>query len=675
MNAGPFRPRRWLVWAGTLVLLAAGGWSPGDRSAAADAGAAAPVFEQAGRPASGVVDVEAERRRQQEEAHARLTAERPDIGDALPFEIAVTEEERSQLGVSEPGTRKLRVGTVKPLNARVRFDDLRPSDLRGRIVRDRGVIQGTAEGGFVWTAAVRSEGAAALRVRIDSFFLPPNTELWIYTAAGEAHGPYTWAGPHGTREFWTESVSGSEAFLQLRKRGRVTPRDLKASGFVIADVAHIDAAALRGGSGPEASPSAGFCSFNAACVVSGECKTSAWDDVRNAVAHIRFVSGPFVYICSGGLVADSSATPSIPYFLTANHCISRGREASSMEAYFRFRSTSCGSTTGCSGPSSSVPRTSGATILATSSTSDYTLLRLSQPAPGGSYFLGWTTTPVANSNNAQLFRFSHPKGAPQAYSAHVVDTSKPTCSSWPRGAWIYSRDVEGATEGGSSGSPIVNASGQLVGQLSGACGFNVNNSCDSAANATVDGAFANYYGAVSQYLGAGSPNEPPTAAFTASCVELACDFDASQSADGDGEILSYAWDFGDGAGGSGVTTSRTYAAGGTYTVGLTVSDDLGATGSTSQPVTVSATDPPPPDEVITLAAGGYKVRGLQKADLTWSNGGAVVEIRRNGTLVHTDANGGSGSTTDHINQRGGGSYTYVACTQNTSDCASATVTF
>jgi hypothetical protein len=40
----------------------------------------------------------------------------------------------------------------------------------------------------------------------------------------------------------------------------------------------------------------------------------------------------------------------------------------------------------------------------------------------------------------------------------------------------------------------------VVGQLSGACGYNPNNACDSVSNATVDGAFASYYGQIAGYL-------------------------------------------------------------------------------------------------------------------------------------------------------------------------------
>src|SRR6266436_2450348 len=145
----------------------------------------------------------------------------------------------------------------------------------------------------------------------------------------------------------------------------------------------------------------------------------------------------------------------------------------------------------------------GATITATGTGGDFTLLTLNQAPPGGSVFLGWNHTPIANTNNALLYRISHPAWAPQAYSAGNVDTSAPTCTQWPRGQRIYSRTTTGGTEGGSSGSPVVNASSQFVGQLSGACGTNVNDDCDQTNNATVDGAFAYYFPSVQPYLGAG----------------------------------------------------------------------------------------------------------------------------------------------------------------------------
>jgi len=89
----------------------------------------------------------------------------------------------------------------------------------------------------------------------------------------------------------------------------------------------------------------------------------------------------------------------------------------------------------------------------------------------------------------------------------------------------------------------------------------------------------------------GTPNETPTAAFTSSCTDLDCNFDASGSSDSDGSIASYSWSFGDSNNGSGQSPSHAYAADGTYTVTLTVTDNGGATHSNAQTVTVVDTTP------------------------------------------------------------------------------------
>jgi PKD repeat protein len=81
-------------------------------------------------------------------------------------------------------------------------------------------------------------------------------------------------------------------------------------------------------------------------------------------------------------------------------------------------------------------------------------------------------------------------------------------------------------------------------------------------------------------------NQPPTAAFTATASALTATFSAVTSTDGDGSIASYAWTYGDGGVGSGVNPTHTYTAGGSYTVRLTVTDNLGAQGTTTKTVTV-----------------------------------------------------------------------------------------
>jgi hypothetical protein len=80
-------------------------------------------------------------------------------------------------------------------------------------------------------------------------------------------------------------------------------------------------------------------------------------------------------------------------------------------------------------------------------------------------------------------------------------------------------------------------------------------------------------------------NVGPTAAFTASTLTVA--LDASATADGDGTVSGYVWDFGDGVTGTGKVTSHAYAAPGTYTVTLTATDDDGASDTATTTVTVA----------------------------------------------------------------------------------------
>lgn len=97
-------------------------------------------------------------------------------------------------------------------------------------------------------------------------------------------------------------------------------------------------------------------------------------------------------------------------------------------------------------------------------------------------------------------------------------------------------------------------------------------------------------GQVAMHYGVGKGLNPPSASFTASPDDLQVAFDASASTANQGHsIASYGWDFGDGQTGTdGPTESHTYGAAGTYTVTLTVTDDVGMASSTSETVTVEA---------------------------------------------------------------------------------------
>ena len=89
---------------------------------------------------------------------------------------------------------------------------------------------------------------------------------------------------------------------------------------------------------------------------------------------------------------------------------------------------------------------------------------------------------------------------------------------------------------------------------------------------------------------------------------------------------------------------------------------------------LTADNPPPPPASISLTATGYKLKGLQKADLQWSGATATfVDIWRNGSVVSAAGESNDGAYTDPINKNGGGSYTYRLCEAGTATCSNEAV--
>ena len=100
-------------------------------------------------------------------------------------------------------------------------------------------------------------------------------------------------------------------------------------------------------------------------------------------------------------------------------------------------------------------------------------------------------------------------------------------------------------------------------------------------------------------------SQDPEAVFGIDCEWLTCTFDASASSDPDGSIVDYAWDFGDGSDGSGVTATHTYAEG-IYDITLVVTDNHGGTDTAEGAVAVS---PAPAVHLQNLVPSPYDIEG------------------------------------------------------------------
>ena len=148
-------------------------------------------------------------------------------------------------------------------------------------------------------------------------------------------------------------------------------------------------------------------------------------------------------------------------------------------------------------------------------------------------------------------------------------------------------------------------------------------------------------------------NEAPTAdpggPYTAT-EGVAVTLDGSGSTDPDGSVVSYAWSFGDGSAGSGVSPSVTYANAGSYTVSLKVTDDGGqASAAATTTVTVNAGLQPPVAEI----GGPYSgtVATPISFDCTGSNDpdGSIVSY----AWDFGDGSTGNGPTPSHAYATGG----------------------
>jgi len=143
-------------------------------------------------------------------------------------------------------------------------------------------------------------------------------------------------------------------------------------------------------------------------------------------------------------------------------------------------------------------------------------------------------------------------------------------------------------------------------------------------------------------------NVAPIASFTVSAVLISeggtIQFNAVQSSDEDGEIVSYVWDFDDGTDGSGMTVSHTYATVGTYSVYLRVTDDEGATGETRKTIYVEAAAPAGPTASFTASP----TSGTSPLIVTFN---ATASTSPEGALTYAwtfgDGQVGTGQITSH----------------------------
>ena len=343
-----------------------------------------------------------------------------------------------------------------------------------------------------WRGAVHVPGADRTRLRL-TVGEQRAAEMWVYSRDGGEWAYFDTRLAHDG-ELWTPSVDGDSIVLEVRGDAR---------GIVI-----TSAAAIK-----EPAPAGTECLRDAAC-------DGASVDFRKAIGQFNYISGGDAYVCTGGLLNNDGGPEGDPLFLTANHCIATAAEAATVDVAWDYHATTCG---GAPPQRSTRPRSMGATLLTTSPATDVTLLRL-KSLPSGRVFLGWDPRPP--SAGTALFRLSHPGGGPLHFSTSRVVGAGGTCTGWSRPDFVYaSRDI-GATQGGSSGAPVMYdaTEGYVVGQLAGKCGTDLSDAC-SLLNSQVDGSFAQSYSVLQPFLRPGAPTTPPPCSPCSPNANTACMLD------------------------------------------------------------------------------------------------------------------------------------------------------
>ena len=337
------------------------------------------------------------------------------------------------------------------------------------------------DGVQIWRATVSSPGALAISAYFDKFYIPDGGKLFIYNSdKTQVIGAFTPLNNSKNSLFATELISGDEMtleYVQPAGSNQVPPLHLNEITYAYRGVDFLNKNYNRGVTGS--------CEVNVNCPEGDD-----WQDQKRGVVRIHLKRDGGTFWCTGSLVNNTS-NDNTPYILTANHCgyNSTEQELQQWIFYFNYESPEC-VTTGIKNPISLI----GATLKAHSGDqltigSDFYLVRMNENIPDSFhvYYNGWSRSEDYPSPSG--VGIHHPGGGLKKISTYTqaLESSSwmgnPGLTHW-KVFWVQTVSGHGVTEGGSSGSPLFDNQGHIVGGLSGG-----ESACDS-----IHINLADYYG-------------------------------------------------------------------------------------------------------------------------------------------------------------------------------------
>lgn len=332
------------------------------------------------------------------------------------------------------------------------------------IKRDGQLIQ-LENGDKIWQVAIVSPNAVNMSINFNNFYLPENTRLHIFNGdKTDVSKPYTQFDNRTNNTLGSWFVRGEEIWLEYFEPSEVNePFKIEIGsiihGYRMGAVQQFVEGAARGLN------DSGACNYDVNCPV-GEDFDGLKNDVKKAVALLNLGNG---YLCSSVLL-NNVENNKIPYLLTANHCL-EGSNPALWSVRFNWMSPSpiCGTGEDTAQVSNNFTL-SGVQVRANNTQTDFALVELVNPIPDSwdITFAGWD----ANDENPDFeVGIHHPNGDIMKIcrddSGAVKENANGVDVWLVGGVSIGTGDgwELGTTESGSSGSPLFNENGKVIGQL------------------------------------------------------------------------------------------------------------------------------------------------------------------------------------------------------------------